>query len=228
MKTKREERERREGRTALRLKHVEGHRCSVEGGPDPACLVPGSFNEDTPIPAWPKGEPAPRLDSGPLVVGRAEPANPGYPLPKDLGRPLDLRMPNIFQDPALPSAYQGGPEPDPSAPAVPEDLPLDPLRDLLILRHLPARQSFGRFVIPQEHQERPTIAVILAAGKGRYTETGAWVPVDPKLQPGVHVLVPKFAGQEFEVGDEKYVVVRSDEAMGIVKPQETAPALEVG
>lgn len=116
---------------------------------------------------------------------------------------------------AIPSTYT---DPQPTPVPVPRaDLPIEPLRDLVILQHLPPNSVIGRFVVPEEHQERPTVAVVLARGDGRHSESGEWVPVDPKIVVGAHVLVPDYVGSEFEVAGQKYTICRSDELMGVLK-----------
>ena len=106
---------------------------------------------------------------------------------------------------------------------------LTPLHDWVLIRTgEPSARSAGGIIIPDSAQERPEEGEVLAVGTGRLIEDKdskekikKKIFVKPTLQPGEHVLYKNYAATEVEGNDEKLVLVREEDVLGI-KTGETA------
>lgn len=76
-----------------------------------------------------------------------------------------------------------------------------------VLVRVPRRRavSSGGIHIPEVARDRPAAGIVVAVG-----------PAAVDVAPGDAVLFGKFAGLEFELGDEPHLVLRLDEVLGIV------------
>ena len=91
-----------------------------------------------------------------------------------------------------------------------------PLHDRVIVRRVEEeRKTAGGIVIPDSATEKPSQGEIVAAGKGKITESGEIRPLDVKA--GDRVLFGKYAGTEVKVEGEELLVMREEDIMGIVE-----------
>lgn len=93
-----------------------------------------------------------------------------------------------------------------------------PLRDNVVLRRSnPEAMSKGGIIIAPTAQEKSLRCEVLAVGPGRVTNEG--VRIKPDVKKGDTVLVAsKYAGNEIEIDNEKYLLVREDEIGGVLEP----------
>ncbi len=55
---------------------------------------------------------------------------------------------------------------------------------------------------------------VIAVGQGKTDDNGKRIPMEVKK--GDRVLIGKYAGTEFKLGDDEHVIVREDEVLGIL------------
>ena len=93
---------------------------------------------------------------------------------------------------------------------------LRPLGDRLVIQPM-AREEMTQsgIVLPDTVKEKPQEGTIVAAGPGRLTDEGVREPMDVK--EGEKVLYAKYAGTEFKVDDEEYLIVSQKDILAVVE-----------
>lgn len=93
---------------------------------------------------------------------------------------------------------------------------LRPLGDRLVIQPM-AREEMTKsgIVLPDTVKEKPQEGTIVAAGPGRLTDEGVREPMDVK--EGEKVLYAKYAGTEFKVDDEEYLIVSQKDILAVVE-----------
>ena len=93
---------------------------------------------------------------------------------------------------------------------------LRPLHDRVVIRRSEEeRTSAGGILIPDTATEKPIQGEVVAVGKGKILENGDVRALDVKV--GDRVLFGKYSGTEVKVGDEKLLVMREDDLMGVIE-----------
>ena len=93
---------------------------------------------------------------------------------------------------------------------------LRPLHDRVVIRRREEeRTSAGGILIPDTATEKPIQGEVVAVGKGKILDNGDVRALDVKV--GDRVLFGKYSGTEVKVGDEKLLVMREDDLMGIIE-----------
>ena len=92
---------------------------------------------------------------------------------------------------------------------------LRPLGDrILLLRAAAKEKTDSGIYIPEQAQETPQEATVVAVGAGGRDERGEIRPVE--LQAGETVLIGRYAGAEVEVLGETLVLVREADVIAVV------------
>ena len=93
---------------------------------------------------------------------------------------------------------------------------LQPLGDRVVIKPL-ARDEMTRsgIVLPDTAKEKPQEGMVLAVGPGALNDEGKRNPMDVKA--GQKVLFAKYAGTEFKLDDEEYLIVGQKDILAIVK-----------
>jgi chaperonin GroES len=93
---------------------------------------------------------------------------------------------------------------------------LAPLADRVIIRAMDeADQRRGGLFIPDTAKEKPQQGEIVAAGPGKFDETGARrIPMDCKV--GDRVLYGKYSGTEVTIDGEQLLILRESDVLAIV------------
>lgn len=95
---------------------------------------------------------------------------------------------------------------------------LTPLADhVVILPTAAAEMTEGGLIIPNTAKERPVEGEVLAVGPGR-TEPGI-VTVVPAVTVGQTVLFGRYAGAEVTLDDERVLLMREEDILGILHPK---------
>ena len=98
---------------------------------------------------------------------------------------------------------------------------IQPLHDRIVVQAAEKEEkSAGGIILPDSAQEKPLTGKVLAVGPGKTLDSGTLAPVDVKK--GDTVLYGKYSGTEVTVGKDEYVILRSDDVLGIV--EKSAPA----
>jgi chaperonin GroES len=100
---------------------------------------------------------------------------------------------------------------------------LRPIFDRVIIKELdPDRvRRSGLVVPPGSHEPPPHHGIVLAVGPGLDWWEGAGV--DMPVKPGDHVVFPASAGSWVEVDEERLLVCRVDEILGVMEELSSCP-----
>jgi chaperonin GroES len=92
---------------------------------------------------------------------------------------------------------------------------LSPLGDRVVITPL-AREEMTRsgIVLPDTAKEKPQEGMVVAVGPGALNDDGKRNPMDVKV--GQKVLFAKYAGTEFKLEDEEYLIVGQKDILAIV------------
>ena len=90
-----------------------------------------------------------------------------------------------------------------------------PLGDRILVKRVePEATVKGGIIIPDTAKEKPMEGKVIAVGQGKTDDAGKRIPMEVKQ--GDRVLIGKYAGTEFKLGDDEHVIVREDEVLGIL------------
>ncbi len=93
---------------------------------------------------------------------------------------------------------------------------LRPLGDRVVLKPTPREEmTKSGIVLPDTAKEKPQEGLIIAAGPGKIGDDGKREPMDVKA--GDRVLYSKYAGTEFKVDGDEYLVISSKDLLAIVE-----------
>ena len=91
-----------------------------------------------------------------------------------------------------------------------------PLGDRVVIRPTPRDEmTKSGIVLPDTAKEKPQEGSIIAAGPGRLNDEGEREPMDVKV--GDKVLYAKYAGTEFKVDDEEYLIISQKDVLAVVE-----------
>lgn len=90
-----------------------------------------------------------------------------------------------------------------------------PLGDRVLLRRVAAEKKHGSLYIPENSQEKPLEADVVAVGAGRFDEYGKLVPMSLKV--GDRVLMGKYSGVEVKIDEVEHTIVREDEVLMVIE-----------
>ena len=92
---------------------------------------------------------------------------------------------------------------------------LVPLGDRVVLKKIIAEETTkSGIVLPGSEKEKPQMAEVVDVGPGGVVD-GKTVTME--VQPGDQVVYAKYAGTEIEVEDEKYMIIKQDDILAILK-----------
>ena len=95
---------------------------------------------------------------------------------------------------------------------------IKPLHNNIVIKQTDnTEEMYGNILIPDMGKEKPLMGEIVAVGKGRTTETGAFV--ETQLEVGQTVVFPAFGGIKLTVDGEEYVVCRETELIEVIEKQ---------
>jgi len=93
---------------------------------------------------------------------------------------------------------------------------LKPLGDRVVVRRIEEEEQVkGGIIIPDSAKERPQEGEVVAAGPGRRLKDGTVTPLDVKA--GDKVLFGKYAGNDVNIGDDEFLILREDEILGVIE-----------
>ena len=86
-----------------------------------------------------------------------------------------------------------------------------PLHDRVLVRRLEKEEiAKGGIIIPDTAKEKPQEGEVMAVGAGKIEE-GKRVPLDVKV--GDRILFGKYIGNDIEIDDQEYLIVREEEIL---------------
>lgn len=90
-----------------------------------------------------------------------------------------------------------------------------PLHDRIVVQRLAYEtKTAGGIIIPESAKEKPLKGKVVSTGKGKMSDGGKLLPLDVKT--GDTVLFGQYAGTEFKMDGEEYVMMREDDIYGIL------------
>ena len=93
---------------------------------------------------------------------------------------------------------------------------LRPLGDRVVIKPTPREEMTKTgIVLPDTAKEKPQEGTIIAAGPGKLSEEGAREPMDVAV--GDKVLYAKYAGTEFKVDGDEYLIVSQKDILAVVE-----------
>ena len=88
---------------------------------------------------------------------------------------------------------------------------IQPLADRVLVRPAAAEEkTVAGIIIPDSAKEKPLRGEVLAVGNGTKDE-------EMILKAGDQVLYGKYAGTEFELDGEKYLIMRQSDVLAVIK-----------
>lgn len=91
-----------------------------------------------------------------------------------------------------------------------------PLGDRVLVALLEeAEQVKGGIIIPDSAKEKPQEAKVVALGTGGKDDKGNTIVFNVKV--GDIVLISKYGGTEVKIDDEKYLILRQDDILGVIQ-----------
>ncbi len=92
---------------------------------------------------------------------------------------------------------------------------LVPLFDRVVIKQLKAEETTkSGIVLPGQDKEKPGQAEVIAVGPGGMVD-GKEIAM--QVKPKDHVIYSKYAGTEVEIDGEKYIVVKQNDILAIIK-----------
>ena len=93
---------------------------------------------------------------------------------------------------------------------------IQPLGDRVLVKQIEEKEQIrGGIIISDAAKEKSQEAEVVAVGSGRLASDGKRVPFEVKV--GDKVLVSKYGGTEVSFGDEKFVLLREEDIVAILK-----------
>lgn len=93
---------------------------------------------------------------------------------------------------------------------------LKPLGNRVIAKRMEEEEiTKGGIIIPDSAKKKQETAKVVAIGPGKKLENGQTEPVNVKI--GDTILMDKYSGQEVQIDDEEFIIVKSDDIIAIVE-----------
>ena len=92
---------------------------------------------------------------------------------------------------------------------------LIPLFDRVVVQHIEAHDTTASgIILPGSAQEKPQMATVVSVGEGGVIDGKE---VKMIVHPGDVVLYSKYAGSEFKIDGEEYIVIRQSDILAKVE-----------
>jgi chaperonin GroES len=96
---------------------------------------------------------------------------------------------------------------------------IQPLGDRVVVKPKPKEEKTkgGIYLPDTASKERPMEGSVMAIGPGRRTDEGKLIPMN--VQVGQQVLFAKYAGTEFEIDDQEFLILQEKDILGVIKEE---------
>lgn len=94
---------------------------------------------------------------------------------------------------------------------------IKPLHDHILVERIEREAKKGGIIIPDTVKEKPQEGKIIAVGDGRRDEKGNKIPL--VVKKGDIILFGKYSGNEIQLVDKEYLIIREDDILGIVEKE---------
>ena len=93
---------------------------------------------------------------------------------------------------------------------------ITPIGDRVLLKRNEKEEvSLGGIILPETANQKSEICEVIAVGPGKKDKEGNLVEMH--VQVGDKVMLDKYAGQEFTLEEQEYLIVKHDDIVAIVK-----------
>ncbi len=93
---------------------------------------------------------------------------------------------------------------------------IQPLGDRVLVKQVEEKEQVrGGIIIPDAAKEKSQEAEVVAVGSGKLTNDGKRQAFEVKV--GDKILISKYGGTEVTLGDEKYMLMREEDIIAILK-----------
>lgn len=96
---------------------------------------------------------------------------------------------------------------------------LKPVYNHVIIKQIEEEETqYGNIIVPDIGKELPKIGIVIAVGKGTYTQTGELIPIQVSI--GDKIAFPAFGGVKFTIKSEDYICLKDQEILTIIENTE--------
>jgi chaperonin GroES len=93
---------------------------------------------------------------------------------------------------------------------------LKPIGNRVVVKRMEQQESSkGGILLPDSAKKKQETAKVMAIGPGKIGKDGEIIPVEVKV--GDIILMDKYSGQEVNVNDEEFLILKSDDIIAIVE-----------
>jgi chaperonin GroES len=93
---------------------------------------------------------------------------------------------------------------------------LKPLGNRVLVQRLePEEKMKGGIILPDTAKKKQETAKVIAVGTGKRLDDGKMLPVSVKI--GDVILMDKYSGQEVQIDDEEYMILKADDIIAIIE-----------
>jgi chaperonin GroES len=93
---------------------------------------------------------------------------------------------------------------------------LKPLDDGVVVKQLEAEETTsGGIILPDTAKEKPQIGKVVEIGPGKLLDNGKRQKISVKKKD--KVIYAKYIGSDVEIDNEKYIIMRESDILGIVE-----------
>ncbi len=93
---------------------------------------------------------------------------------------------------------------------------LKPIGNRVVVKRIDRPETTkGGILLPESAKKKQETAEVIAVGPGKLNKDGEWIRPDVKI--GDHILMDKYSGQELNVNDEEFVIVKADDIIAILE-----------
>ena len=87
-----------------------------------------------------------------------------------------------------------------------------PLGERVVIKPIDREETTASGIfLPDTAKEKPQEGEVIAVGSGRFSDDGKRVPMEVKV--GDRVIYSKFAGTEYKVHDDEYMILRESDIL---------------
>jgi chaperonin GroES len=91
---------------------------------------------------------------------------------------------------------------------------LKPLGNKIVVQRKEAVATKGGILLPESAKEKPKQGKVVAVGPGKLNDKGKSIALDVKV--GDEVLFSSYAGSEYRMGEEDYLILSEEDVLAIV------------
>ena len=94
-------------------------------------------------------------------------------------------------------------------------LRLQPMGERIVVKRVESEETTaGGIVLPDSAREKPARGTVVAVGSGRLLDDGS--RAESQLNNGDVVLFSSYAGEQVEIDDVEYLLMREDDVLAVV------------